>query len=307
MVLKFLKSRFEKVKSALTKTRSALGEKLRSLFGKKIDEETLEELEQLFYEADMGVTTAVELAEKVKELYAKDSTLEGERLIEAIRDEVVALLKGGETAPKVMTEGPSVILIVGVNGNGKTTSIAKLANLYQGQGQKVLVAAADTFRAAAIEQLETWAERIGVEIVKGAPKSDPAAVAFDALSAAKARGSDVVLVDTAGRLQTRTDLMEELDKIKKACHKVIPGSPHETWLVLDATIGQNAVDQAKIFNKYTPVSGLILTKLDGSAKGGVVVSIHRQLGIPVKFIGLGEGVDDLEPFDADNFAAALFS
>lgn len=307
MVLKFLKSRFEKVKSAFTKTRSALGAKLRSLFGKKIDEETLEELEQLFYEADMGVTTAVELAEKVKELYAKDPTLEGERLIEAIRDEVVALLQNGEEKPKEVVEGPTVVLVVGVNGNGKTTSIAKLANLYHGQGQKVLVAAADTFRAAAIEQLETWTDRIGVEIVKGAPKSDPAAVAFDALSAAKARGADVVLVDTAGRLQTRTDLMEELDKIKKACHKVIPGSPHETWLVLDATIGQNAVDQAKIFNKYTPVSGLILTKLDGSAKGGIVVSIHRQLGIPVKFIGLGEGVDDLEPFDAANFAAALFS
>ncbi len=195
---------------------------------------------------------------------------------------------------------------MGVNGNGKTTSVAKLAKRYRDSGKKVLIAAADTFRAAAIEQLEIWASRIQTDLVKGAPKSDSAAVAYDALSAAIARNIDVVIIDTAGRLHTRNDLMQELEKIKRACHKVIPDSPHETLLVLDATIGQNAIDQAKIFHQYTPITGLILTKLDGTAKGGIIINIQNQLGIPVKFIGIGESLDDLEPFNAENFSNALF-
>lgn len=304
MVLNFLKSSFSKVKNALTKTRSAIGDKLRSLFGGKIDDETLEKLEQLFYEADLGIQTSSLLTEKVKKIYRNNPSLNSEQLIDEIRKEIVLLLTKEPVGIKEVT-GPLVILIVGVNGNGKTTSVAKLAKKFRDNGKKVLVAAADTFRAAAVEQLEIWSERLSVDIVKGANKSDPAAVTFDALTAAKARGCDVVIVDTAGRLHTRQDLMKELEKINKSCNKVIPNTPHETLLVLDATTGQNAIEQAKIFHSFAPISGLILTKLDGTAKGGIVINIHHQLGIPVKFIGIGEGIDDLEPFDPESFAKAL--
>lgn len=308
MVLKFLKSSYNKVKNALSKTRSALGNKIRSLFKGKIDEETLEQLEKLFYEADIGIKASMELTEKVQDFFRKNPSLDADGLIKEIRDEIAKLLAKTPVEMKEVpeNEGPMVILIVGVNGNGKTTSVAKLAKRYHDSGKKVLIAAADTFRAAAIEQLEIWAERINVDIVKGAPKSDSAAVAFDALTAAKARGTDVVIIDTAGRLHTRNDLMKELEKIKRACHKVLPESPHETLLVLDSTIGQNAIDQAKIFNEFTPMTGLILTKLDGTAKGGIIINIHGQLGIPVKFIGVGESLDDIEPFNPENFASALF-
>ena len=305
MVLKFLKTSFNKVKNALSKTRSLIGDKLRSLFQGKIDEDTLEQLEQLFYEADVGIQTASDLTEKVKQIYRKDPSLEGEALINEIKKEVVTLLSSHSTELNESTDGPTVFLIVGVNGNGKTTTIAKLAKMFKTAGKRVLLGAGDTFRAGAIEQLDIWANRIGVDIVKSAPNSDPAAVAFDALTAAKARNADVVLIDTAGRLHTRHDLMKELEKIARSCNKVVPDSPHETLLVLDATTGQNAIDQAKIFNDFASISGLILTKLDGTAKGGIVINIQQQLGIPVKFIGLGEGEDDLEPFDATNFANAL--
>jgi fused signal recognition particle receptor len=197
-------------------------------------------------------------------------------------------------------------LIVGVNGNGKTTSVAKLANRFKINKKNVLIAAADTFRAAAVEQLDIWAQRLKVDIVKGTSHSDPAAVTFDAVQAGKSRKTDVVIIDTAGRLHTKIPLMQELAKIKRSCQKVIPNSPHETLLVLDATTGQNAIDQAKVFNEFTPITGIILTKLDGTAKGGIVISIQRQLGIPIKFIGVGEGLEDLEPFDAQNFVNALF-
>lgn len=308
VVLKFLKSSFNKVKNALAKTRTLLGNKIRDLFQGKIDEDTLEKLEQLFYEADVGIAAAKELSEKVQQFYRKNPTLGADGLILEIQEEITALLSKTPVDMKDFPpgSGPLVILVIGVNGNGKTTSVAKLAKKYKEGGKKVLIAAADTFRAAAIEQLEIWAGRIGVDIVKGAPKSDAAAVAFDALTAAKARGADVVIIDTAGRLHTRGDLMKELEKIKRACHKLVPESPHETLLVLDATIGQNAIDQAKIFNQYTPISGMILTKLDGTAKGGIIINIHGQLGIPVKFIGVGESIDDLEPFVPKNFAVALF-
>jgi fused signal recognition particle receptor len=199
-----------------------------------------------------------------------------------------------------------VMLIVGVNGSGKTTSLAKLAHLLHSAGKKVLIGAADTFRAAAIDQLELWAKRIGVDIVKHQSHSDPSAVAFDAISAAKARGAEAVLIDTAGRLHNKTDLMHELAKIRRVCDKVCPGAPHETLLVLDATTGQNAIDQANTFHQFTPLTGLILTKLDGTAKGGIVVAIQRQLGLPIKFIGTGEGIDDLQPFDPQQFVKALF-
>ncbi len=231
-----------------------------------------------------------------------------EELIVAMRKEIVEILS--KTPPEIAEikeeERPFVVLIVGVNGNGKTTSTAKLANRFQEAGKKVLLGAADTFRAAATEQLEKWAHHLNIDLVKGNAKSDPAAVAFDAVTAAKARGADVVIIDTAGRLHTKTNLMQELEKIRRSCKKVNPHSPQETLLVLDATTGQNAIDQAKIFHKYTPISGLILTKLDGTAKGGIVVSIQQQLGIPVKFIGVGEGIEDLEAFNSEAFVNALF-
>lgn len=304
-MLKFFKSSYDKVKGALSKTGNALGGRLRSLFGAQIDLDTLEELEQIFYEADLGIHTASELSDKVKTLYRKNPELKGEALIEEIGKELSLILKDQPTGIAEAETAPLVILIVGVNGNGKTTSAAKLAAKFIKEEKKVLLAAADTYRAAAVEQLELWAKRLGCAIVKGASGSDPAAVAFDALAAAKARGSDVVIIDTAGRLHTRLDLMKELNKIVRTLHKAHPMSPHETLLVLDATMGQNGIDQAKIFHEHTPLTGLILTKLDGTAKGGVIVNIHKELKLPVKFIGVGEGLDDLEPFDPDLFAKAL--
>ena len=306
MILNFIKSGYNKVKNALGKTRSLLGNKLKSLFLGKLDESTLEQMEQLFYEADLGVQTSQLLVEKIRSIHQKNPDLKGDGLLEEVKKELVAILQKYPADLNFSTENPTVILIIGVNGNGKTTSVAKLTKKLIDQKKKVLIAGADTFRAAAMEQLEVWAHRLNVEMVKGLSKSDPASVAFDGVSAAKARNSDVIIIDTAGRLHTKTPLMQELEKIKRSCQKVIPGCPHETLLVLDATTGQNAIDQARIFNKFTPISGIILTKLDGTAKGGIVISIQQQLGIPIKFIGVGEGIDDLEPFDAESFVNALF-
>lgn len=306
MVLNFLKSSYKKVKDALTKTRSLLGNKLKSLFSKKIDQNTLDDLEQTFYESDLGLKASRELTQKIKEIYAKNPSLDGNGLIDSIKKEMILALSSTSNALNMSTISPTVILVVGVNGNGKTTTVAKLASLFKNENKKVLVAAADTFRAAAMEQLETWAHRLNVEIVKGQTGSDPAAVVFDALNAAIARKSDVVIIDTAGRLHTKTNLMQELEKIRKICQKIHPNSPHETLLILDATTGQNAIDQAKTFHQFTPISGLILTKLDGTAKGGIVFSIYKELGIPVKFIGVGENLEDLEPFHPENFVNALF-
>lgn len=302
----FLKSGFQKVKNVLGKTGSALGSKIRALFSGKLDEETLQKLEKILYEADLGVQTSLELTEEIRKIHSQNPKLDAEGLIIDLRKKILAMLPTVPTALAETADLPLVILIVGVNGNGKTTSVAKLANLLKSNGKKVLLAAADTFRAAAIEQLEAWAARLDVDIVKSIPQSDPAAVAFDAVSAGKSRGKDVVIIDTAGRLHTKSHLMQELEKIKRTCRKVNPSSPHEILLVLDATTGQNAIEQAKTFHKFTPITGLILTKLDGTAKGGMVISIQRQLGIPVKFIGIGEGLDDLEPFDAESFVQALF-
>ncbi len=306
MVLKFLKTHYDKVKSALSRARSVLGNKIQSLFQGKIDEHLLEKLEQLLYEADFGVQTSLELTNKIRELHRQHPSFQTEDYVSALQNELLHLLNQYPPSFLVGEGKPQVVLIVGVNGNGKTTSVAKLAHLLKQEGQKVLLAAADTFRAAAIEQLETWAQRIQVEIVKGAPKSDPAAVTFDAVQAAKARQCDTLIIDTAGRLHTKINLMQELEKIKRSCQKVLPNSPHETLLVLDATTGQNAIDQANHFHRYVPLTGIILTKLDGTAKGGIVVAIQRELGIPVKFIGTGEGLEDLQPFDSKAFVSNLF-
>ena len=308
MVFQFLKSSYTKVKSALNRARQLLGTQLTALFKGKIDETTLEQLERALYEADFGVQTSMELTNKIREMHQQNPDLKTEDYLTALKSHIQSLLNQYPVTLNQLgaDQRPQVILIVGVNGNGKTTSVAKLAHLFHQEGQKVLVAAADTFRAAAIEQLEIWAQKVSVDIVKGAPKSDPAAVAFDAVQAAKARQCDVVLIDTAGRLHTKTPLMQELEKIKRSCQKVLSHSPHEILLVLDATTGQNAIDQAKTFHKFTPLTGIILTKLDGTAKGGIVVAIQRELKLPIKFIGTGEGMDDLQPFDAQNFVNSLF-
>lgn len=306
MVLNFIKSGYQKVKNALIKSGSLLGNKIRALFQGKMDQDTLDGLEKLFYEADLGVETATALTQKVKQLHAQNSKIDAESILEVIRSELLSLLTA-DRAVDIETHSPHIILVVGVNGNGKTTSTAKLANKWKAQGKQVLLVAADTFRAAAMEQLELWAKQLDIDIVKGSSKSDPAAVVFDGMQAAKARGSQVVIIDTAGRLHTKVPLMQELEKIKRSCRKFIPEAPHETLLVLDATTGQNGVDQAKAFHQFTPISGIILTKLDGSAKGGVAIAIQRKLGIPIKYIGLGESIDDLERFDPEAYVATLLA
>lgn len=307
MVFKFIKSSYAKFKSALARARSVIGDRLQTLLGGKIDEQTLEQIEQLLYEADFGVQTAMELTQKIRDLHRTHPQYKTEDYLKALRDEVLRLLNQYSPNLKETTDKPEVFLIIGVNGNGKTTSTAKLAHLFSQNKQKVLLAAADTFRAAAIEQLEIWAQKLQVDIVKGAPKSDPSAVAFDAIQAGKARQCDVVLIDTAGRLHTKIPLMQELEKMRRSCHKAMAQAPHEIFLILDATTGQNAVDQAKHFHRVTPLTGIILTKLDGTAKGGIVVAIQREIGIPVKFVGTGEGLEDLQPFDSEAFVNNLFA
>jgi len=305
MVFKFLKTSYSNVKNALTKSGSLIGSKLRSLFHGPVDESTLDKLEEILYEADLGAEYARELTEQIRGKLKKDPSIKSEALIDEIRQEILQNLKKHQHSNEI-TESPHVILVIGVNGNGKTTSIAKLAHHYHQDGKKVILGAADTFRAAATEQLETWAHRLKVDIVKGHPKSDPASVVFDTVSAGVSRKADIILIDTAGRLHTKIPLMQELEKIKRSCKKTIPSAPHETLLVLDATTGQNAVDQAHTFNKFTPITGLILTKLDGTAKGGSAIAIQRKLGIPIKYIGVGEGIEDLQPFDPESFVNTLF-
>ena len=307
-MLNFLKSGYEKIKNALGKTRSALSQRIKALFGKPWNEDTFDQLEQILFEADLGTQCASSFVEHLRSCLRTKPTNDIQEILKIFHDHTLSIL---HSASKVEPQShlspiPSVFLIVGVNGSGKTTSIAKLAHRFQSQGKKVLLAAGDTFRAAAIEQLSTWAERLNLDIVKSKPSSDPSAVAFDALTAAKARGFDIVLIDTAGRLQNKTDLMQELEKIRRVCNKVIPTAPHETLLVLDATTGQNAIDQATVFNEVTPLNGIILAKLDGSAKGGIILSIYQSLKIPVLWVGTGEMEDDLEPFDANAYADSLF-
>ena len=309
MVLDFFKSGYKTLQKALQKSRSFLQDKLKALFSGKIDEEVLEKLEQLFYEADLGAKTSQELVQKTREFHKKNPQAESDEIIRFLQNELLNTLRSFDFRIKQREKntGPTSILLVGANGNGKTTSIARLAHLLKAEGKTALLAAADTFRAGAQEQLAIWAERLGIDIVSGTYKGDPAAVAFDAFMAAKARGSDFLLIDTAGRLENKTHLMKELEKIRRTLQKIDPTSPHETLLVLDASIGQNGLDQALSFHEVTPLSGIVLTKMDGTAKGGMAFSIMRTLQVPVKFIGLGEGLSDFAQFEPESFVQALFS
>jgi len=301
-MLKFFKSKLKK--AALSLKKFSIGKKIKELFLKKTDINFFEELERLFYEADLGVRLSLELTKKIKEMIQKHPKYKTEEIIKIIKDELISKIIQPQVIKK---QKPHVIMIVGVNGSGKTTSIAKLAKFYQNQNKKVMLVAADTYRAAAIEQLTYWAEKIGCQIIKSAPKSDPSSVVFDALTAAKSREVDIVIIDTAGRLHTKTNLMQELEKIKRVTNKVIDNSLAETILVVDATTGQNAIDQAKIFNSYTPISSIFLTKLDGTAKGGIVLSIQNELKIPIKWVGVGEKLENLEIFDAEKFIEDLLA
>ncbi len=280
--------------------KSALGQKIRALFSRVSDETAFADLEQLLYEADLGHSMAAELVAKLR-IHTKKNP-DPETILPFLKTELLRLFS--PVQPPAL-RSPHAILVVGVNGSGKTTTLAKLASHFRKQGKTVLIAAGDTFRAAAVEQLETWAQRVGVSLIKSQSHSDPSAVAFDALAAAKARGVDIVLIDTAGRLQTKTDLMQELAKVRRVCQKQIPDAPHETLLVLDATVGQNALDQARTFHQFVPVTGIVLTKLDGSAKGGIAAAIQKELKIPIRWAGLGEGAEDLAPFDPESYVDAL--
>ena len=297
---------FEKLGNGLKKTKETLSMPVSSLFRSSlsINDELFEELEELLIMGDVGSATAGricdELKKRVKEQGVKDPA-EAKKLL---RDIVAEMLRGGQEMN--LETKPSVVMVIGVNGVGKTTSIGKLASFYKAQGKKVLLSAADTFRAAAIEQLEIWADRAGVDMVKHSEGADPAAVVFDSCTAAKARGADIIIVDTAGRLHNKKNLMQELEKIHRVVERELPGASKEVLLVLDATTGQNAVNQAREFKTAADITGIILTKLDGTARGGVILSIREDLDVPVKFVGLGEGVDDLQPFDPDGFALELF-
>jgi fused signal recognition particle receptor len=304
-MFKFLKSGFSKLKSALKKTHEKLTGELKKLFSRPLDSNSIESLERLLYEADLGSVCTEEFVCHIQAFHKRHPHSTFKDYLEEMRSLARGILSSHK--PQVALHEPHLILIVGTNGSGKTTSCAKLAKLYKDQGKKVLLVAADTFRAAAIEQLEIWSSRLGIEIVKGLPGGDPAAIVFDALTKAKAKHFDIVIADTAGRLDSKKELMNELDKVRRVSDKCCPGAPHETMLVLDATTGQSAIEQARVFNQFTPLSSLILTKLDGSAKGGIVLAIYRQLGIPVHFVGTGEKEGDFASFDVDEYLDGLFS
>jgi fused signal recognition particle receptor len=295
-----------KIKQGLAKTRGAFTG-IAQLFRLKgrVDRNFLKDLEKLLYLADVGTGATSEIVERVRQAYL-DKEITGDVEL-FVKEQLKDMLRAGETGMRSNLTGPTVIMVAGVNGSGKTTSIAKLARRYQKDGKKVMVAACDTFRAAAVEQLTIWSERIGCEIVKNQQGSDPASVAHDAAEKARARQFDILIVDTAGRLHTQTHLMRELQKIHRILSKQIEGAPHEVLLVLDATTGQNAIVQAEMFKKIIQCTGIILAKLDGTAKGGSIFAIKQKLGLPVKFIGIGEKLDDLEPFDADVYVEALFA
>ena len=297
---------FSKIKEGLKKTRNAVVGQIDSMLKsfKKIDEELFEELEELLVLGDVGVSTASKICDELRERVKKDGISDPEEITKLLREITSDLLRGDQQLN--ISTRPSIILVIGVNGVGKTTTIGKLANDLKSKGKKVTLAAADTFRAAAIDQLQIWADRSGTDIVKQNEGSDPAAVVFDAISSAKAKGSDVIICDTAGRLHNKKHLMDELAKINRIIDRELPDADKEVLLVLDATTGQNAVNQAVEFRKATGITGIVLTKLDGTAKGGVVLAIRDGLGIPVKYIGVGEQIDDLQPFDPDDFAKALF-
>ncbi|MBK5102078.1 MAG: signal recognition particle-docking protein FtsY [Desulfobacteraceae bacterium] len=303
------KGLFQRLRQGLSKTRSTLTGRLDLLFlGKKeITDELLEELEEILFTSDIGVATTQELIVSVQEKVARKELNDPQKLKGVLRDHILSFLEVESVEHPLPGPGePLVIMVIGVNGVGKTTTIGKAGHRFRSEGKEVMLVAADTFRAAAVEQLVIWGERAGAEVIKQSTGSDPSAVVFDALTAAVSREVDVVLIDTAGRLHTKINLMEELQKIHRVAGRKVPGAPHELWLVLDATTGQNAVSQAEVFNNALGVTGIILTKLDGTAKGGIVVGISHQLGIPIKYIGIGEKVDDLRPFEAADFVQAIF-
>jgi len=299
---------FDRLKKGLTKTRENFTHNIeRLIMGyADIDDELIDDLEETLLMADVGVKTTETLIAAVRKGIKQKEIRTPEDLIPFLEKEIVSILEAGENTFQMAENGPTVLLVVGTNGVGKTTTIGKLSAYYRRQGKSVLLAAADTFRAAAIDQLEIWGKRADAQVIKHGEGSDPAAVVFDAMQAAKARNIDIVIVDTAGRLQTKSNLMQELEKIYRVIGREIPGAPHETLLVLDAGTGQNAISQAELFTQAAPVTGVVLTKLDGTAKGGVTIGIKSQLSIPIKWIGVGEGIDDLRPFRAEDFVSALF-
>jgi fused signal recognition particle receptor len=301
-------SLLERLKSGVEKTRAGLVSRLEdALAGKKeIDADLLDELEYTLISADIGVRTTNEILERIRQQVDRKLVGDAAELRGLIRQHLLEILQSTERPVTHVDEPPAVVMVVGVNGAGKTTSIGKLANRYKAEGRTVLLCAADTFRAAAIEQLEIWGERTTTEVIRQQPGSDPSAVLFDALQAARARKTDYVIVDTAGRLQTKANLMAELEKMRRTAGRVIPGAPHEVLLVLDATTGQNGLEQARRFTETSGVTGIILAKLDGTAKGGVVVAIARELNLPIRYVGIGEKADDLLPFDPEKFIASLF-
>jgi fused signal recognition particle receptor len=303
--VKTRKRRFRRFRERLIRTRKSLAGGLERLFlgRREVDAEVLDELEEMLITADLGVDTTLRLVEVIREKVKRRELSDAERLKEALRQEMVQILSGPPASPR--TARPWVIFMVGVNGVGKTTTIAKLAHQDRTRGLNPLLIAADTFRAAAVEQLEIWGERVGAQVVKQKTGSDPAAVVFDGLDAAQARGVDVVYVDTAGRLHTKVNLMEELKKIHRTAAKKMPGAPHEILLILDATTGQNALNQARLFHEAVGVTGVVLTKLDGTAKGGMALAVAHETGLPLRYVGVGEGMDDLQPFDPEAFVAAI--
>lgn len=300
---------FQRLKQGLTKSRETWTGKIGAIFqNRSWDEASLERMEETLIAADVGVKASQKLMDALRRQSPNGSDDLAKAMTSLLQAAMVQLLQSSSTTPKLppLTVRPWVVIFLGVNGVGKTTTIGKLAAQYQRTGKKVLLVAADTFRAAAIEQLEVWAQGIGVDIVKHRPGADPSAVVFDGIQAAKSRGIDVLLIDTAGRLHTKVHLIEELKKIRRVITREQPDAPHETLLVLDATTGQNGLQQARVFKEAADITGIVLTKLDGTAKGGVIISIQEELGIPVRYIGVGEEVEDLQPFDAETFARALF-
>jgi fused signal recognition particle receptor len=298
----------EKLKSGVQKTRAGLVSALEdALQGKKeIDAELLDELEYTLISADIGVRTTQEILDRIRERVDRHLVGDAGELRGLIREHLLEILEASDRAPAHVGDPPAVVMLVGVNGSGKTTTIGKLAQRFKGEERTVLLCAADTFRAAAIEQLEIWGERTSTEVIRQKPGADPSAVLFDALQAARSRKVDYVIVDTAGRLQTKANLMAELEKMRRTAQRVVPGAPHEVLLVLDATTGQNGLEQARKFTETSGVTGIVLTKLDGTAKGGIVVAIARELNLPIRYVGVGEKIDDLLPFDPERFIASLF-